>query len=135
MMDFAAPVQRVAFLRRVSLEIRGAGNPPGALSEFPNHLEHRLYDPNASSSATTYARGASAHGQGFHTPRGVIQHRLTQLRMMGHPLANSEHREPATIMTDLYRRATTRVTETYPLDPACEAAWRLWYSPDGGVVK
>jgi hypothetical protein len=119
----------VAFLRRVSLEIRGAGNPPGALSEFPIHLEPRLYDPNASSSASTYARGASAHGHGFHTPRGVLQHRLTQLRM-GHPLAHSE--EPATIMADIYRRATTRATETYPLDPACEAAWRLWYSPDGG---
>jgi len=132
MMDFAVPVQRVAFLRRVSLVIRGAGDPPGALSAFPDRLERRLYDPNASSSAITYARGGGAHGLGFHTPLlGVIQHRLTRLRT-SHPLADSEHREPATIMADIYRRATTRATATYPLDPACETAWRLWYSPDGG---
>jgi len=134
MMDFAAPAQRVEFLRRVSLVILGAGDPPGVRSALPDRLKLRLYDPNASTSASTYSRGRDAQGLGYHTPPSVLKHRLELLRR-GHPLAHSEHREPATIMTDLYRRATTRAQATYPLDPACETAWRLWYSPVGGVMK
>jgi len=131
---FASPAQRMAFLRCASRSIRGVGAPPCSRSPFPDHLEPQLYDPGASSSSRTYARGGVASSLGFHTPPGVVQHRLRELRT-GYPTADSEYREPAAFMAAVYRRAEQRAAAAYPLDPPCEAAWRLWYSPHGGVVK
>jgi len=131
---FAAPAQRLAFLRCASLSIRGVGLPPPSASPFPTHLAPLLCDPDASSSSRTYARGGVASHLGFHTPSGVVQHRLHELRN-SHPKADSDFREPATFMTNVYRRAEELAAATYPLDTPSETAWQLWYSPHGGVVK
>jgi hypothetical protein len=134
MKHFAAPTQRIDFLRRVSLVLRGAGSPPAARSALPARLQIRLHDPNASTSSSTYSRGGNALSLGYLTPPSVLQHRLELLRN-SHLLADTEYSEPASIMAGLYHQAITRVMATYPFDPACETAWQLWYSPGGGVVK